>query len=152
MRRTLPLLFALPLLLLSVAAGAQSLERFKQQLAQPAGAGGARVTATEHGTAAQAVSRAARRNSRKSVHGYRVCIFFDNSPNARAEATKAKEEFTERFPEVNVYLTYDNPYWRVTVGDCLSSEEAIILRGRVAGAFPKAFLKNEELALADLLK
>lgn len=151
MRRTVYLLIALTLLL-PLAAGAQSLEQFKRQLAQPAPAGGARVTVTEHGKAAEAVARASRRNQRKSVHGYRVCIFFDNSPNARAEATRTKTDFEERFPGISVYLTYDNPYWRVTVGDCLSSEEAIILRGRVAGAFPKAFLKNEELALADLLK
>ena len=45
-----------------------------------------------------------------------------------------------------------NPYFTVTAGDCVTAEEAIILMGRVRGVFPKAFLKNEELSVADLVK
>ena len=142
---------ALLLLAAALPAGAQTLERFKQRLAEPVG--GARVTVIEQGDAAPAVARAAARtSSRKTVRGYRVCIFFDNSPNARTEATNAKKQFEELFPETKVYLIYDNPYWRVTVGNCLTAEEAIILKGRVSATFPKAFLKNEELTLSDLLQ
>ena len=146
------LLTTLLALLLTAAAGAQTLERFKQRLAEPAGPGGARVTATEYGEAATVVARAARNsNPRKTMRGYRVCIFFDNSPNARAEATEAKKQFEELYDDTKVYITYDNPYWRVTAGNCLTAEEAIILKGRVSATFPKAFVKNEELTLADLL-
>ena len=153
MRRVFTILATLTLLLLATAAGAQSLERFKQRLAEPAGSNGARVTATEYGEAASVAARAAQQgsNARKTVRGYRVCIFFDNSPNARAEATKAKELFEENFRGVDLYITYDNPYWRVTAGNCLTAEEAIILKGKLATVFPKAFVKNEELTLADLL-
>ena len=147
------LLATLLLVLLTPAAGAQTLERFKQRLAEPAGPHGARITATEYSEAAAAVARIANpgSNARKTVRGYRVCIFFDNSPNARAEATEAKKQFEERYDDTQVYLTYDNPYWRVTAGNCLTAEEAIILKGRVSDTFPKAFVKNEELMLTDLL-
>ena len=40
-------------------------------------------------------------------------------------------------------------YFRVTVGNCLTLEEAIILKGRVSGTFPKAFPKSEPLSLRD---
>ena len=154
MRRVFTILATLTLLLLATAAGAQSLERFKQRLAEPAGSNGARVTATEYGEAASVAARAAQQgsNARKTVRGYRVCIFFDNSPNARAEATEAKKQFEELYNDTKVYLTYDNPYWRVTAGNCLTAEEAIILKGRVSNTFPKAFVKNEELTLTDLLQ
>ncbi len=49
-------------------------------------------------------------------------------------------------------MTYNAPYFTVTAGDCVTAEEAIILMGRVRGVFPKAFLKNEELSVADLVK
>ena len=49
-------------------------------------------------------------------------------------------------------MVYENPYFKVTAGDCLTSEEAIILKGRVQGVFPKAYVKNEELTAADLVK
>jgi hypothetical protein len=48
-------------------------------------------------------------------------------------------------------MVYENPYFKVTVGNCLTEEEAIILKGRILSTFPKAFVKNEEFSIADLL-
>ena len=52
---------------------------------------------------------------------------------------------------MKVYMDYKIPYFVVSVGDCLSNEEAVILKGRVTGTFPKAFLKNEEFPISNLL-
>ena len=42
--------------------------------------------------------------------------------------------------------------WYVTIPlGIITTEEAIILKGRVSSAFPKAFVKNETLSIADLL-
>ena len=49
-------------------------------------------------------------------------------------------------------MGYENPYFKVSVGNCLTAEEAIILKGRVSASFPKAFLKNEEIAVSDLVE
>ena len=65
---------------------------------------------------------------------------------------EARKIFTENFPDIPLYMVYENPYFRVTVGNCLTIEEAIILKGRLATLFPKAFPKSEELTLSDLLK
>lgn len=135
------------------AAEAQSLEAFRQRLARPAMAAGteeqAAVTVTEYGDAAQAVAEAVRNVRRPALRGYRVCIFSDNGHSARAEAAAAKNLFAETFPGIPVYMFYENPYFRVTVGNCLTIEEAIILKGRVSGTFPKAFPKSEQLSLSD---
>ena len=42
-------------------------------------------------------------------------------------------------------MGYDIPYFKVSVGNCLTPEEAIILKERVSATFPKAFVKREEL-------
>ncbi len=131
---------------------AQTIETFKNRLAQPVGAEAARVTATEHGDAARAVAADSKQVGRYRFRGYRVCIFFDNGQTARAEAVEAKSKFEENFPEIPVYMVYENPYFKVTVGNCLTSEEAIILKEHVSGLFPKAFFKKEELTAADLLR
>ena len=137
------------------AASAQSLDAFKERLAAPATSGlqwgEARVTVTEHGDAARAVAAASRAGQRMRLRGYRVCIFFDNGQDARAGAIAAKQLFEENYPGIKVYMVYENPYFKVAVGDCLTTEEAIILKGRVSSAFPKAFVKNETLSIADLL-
>lgn len=134
-------------------ASAQSLGAFKEELARPAEAkytaGTVTVTVTEYGDAAEAVAEALRNVRHPSLKAYRVCIYADNGHNARAGAAAAKQLFEETFPGTPVYMFYENPYFRVTVGNCLTLEEAIILKGQVSGTFPKAFPKSEPLSLAD---
>ncbi|MCM1151201.1 MAG: hypothetical protein NC209_05485 [Alistipes sp.] len=131
-------------------ASAQSLEAFKYRLTQPAASeSAARVTITEYDDAAQAVALAVQNVRRPALNAYRVCIFSDNGPDARAGAAAARQLFEETFPGTPVYVFYENPYFRVTVGNCLTVEEAIILKGRVSGTFPKAFPKSEQLSLSD---
>ena len=153
MRSTLILLLALTGFALT--GRAQSLDAFKHRLAQPTAGSAlfepARVSVAEHGDAARAVADAAKAAQRLSYTGHRVCIFFDNGPDARSGAMEAKKRFEETFPGVSVYMVYESPWFSVSVGNCLSTEEAIILKGRVSGAFPKAFLKNEVLSVSDLL-
>lgn len=150
------LFLSLFLLAAAVGASAQSLDAFKAQLAVPKVSGvqfgESRVTVTEHGDAARAVADASLDGQRLRVRGYRVCIFFDNGQDARAGAEAAKTLFEETYPGIRVYMVYESPWFSVSVGNCLTSEEAIILKGRVSATFPKAFLKNEELKLADLLE
>ncbi len=147
------ILLAAALLVAVSTASAQSLEAFRSRLAVPQTSAeqpdGACVTVTEHDDAAQAVSNASRSGQRNRLRGYRVCIFFDNGPTARADAMAAKELFRQTYPDVAVLWVYDNPYFKVSVGNCLTAEEAIILKGRVSQSFPKAFVKSEELTLSD---
>ena len=133
------------------SAAAQSLEAFKSRLERPAmtGESEARVTVTEYDDAAQAVALLAANVRRPALNAYRVCIFSDNGADARAGAAAARKLFEETFPGTPVYMFYENPYFRVTVGNCLTVEEAIILKGRVSGTFPKAFPKSEQLSLSD---
>lgn len=138
-------------------AEAQSLAAFKGKLAtetvSKATSAPARVEVTEMGSAADAVRELSNRNNTNArVRGYRVCIFFDNGQDARAGAMEAKELFQENFPNIKLYMVYENPYFRVTVGNCLTIEEAVILKGKLSSLFPKAFPKSEELALSDLLE
>lgn len=145
------------LCLFAVSATAQSITTFKQQLAREvvstAAPTGARVEVQEIGSAADVVQDLSNRNKANGhVRGYRVCIFFDNGQDARVGAMEAKKLFEENFPGIKLYMVYENPYFRVTVGNCLTIEEAIILKGKLAAHFPKAFPKSEELALSDLLE
>lgn len=153
------LLFSLLGIISFGTSAAQSLTPFKERLATPLtspvenGTGiGARVTVEEYGDANEIVASAGMVNPRMHFKGYRVCIFFDNGQNARSEAVEAKTLFQETYPDIPIYTVYENPYFKVTVGDCLTVEEAIILQGRISATFPKAFHKNENLTIANLLK
>lgn len=150
------ILFLTLLLAAVVPLRAQSLDAFKRRLAEPVVAESVsvrgRVTVSETADAARAVAAASREAARPRFYGYRVCIFQDNSQNGRAEAVAAKALFEQTYPGERVYMVYENPYFKVMVGNCLTSEEAIILKGRVSATFPKAFPRREELTLSDLLE
>lgn len=150
-------LLLVPMLLLGAATlRAQSLDAFKERLAAPvpsrAAFGPAAVKVAEYGDAAEAVRAAARQNARQRFKGYRVCVFLDNGPEARAQAQAAETLFRERFPEIPVHLFYEKLYFKVTAGNCVTAEEAILLMERVRELFPKAFIKSEDLTVADLLE
>ncbi len=146
----------LSLLLLAVLPlRAQSLAAFRERLAQTESIDGqapARVRVVEWGDAAAAVQAASEQAGRIRFSGYRVGIFFDNGEHARANAVDAKTAFAEAFPDVQVYMVYENPYFKVSAGNCVTSEEAIVLLGRIRSRFPGAYLMREEMSVADLVR
>lgn len=85
----------------------------------------------------------------KAVNGYRIVIFMSNAQSARRDAVAAQENFTAIFPHEQTYLTYENPYFKVAVGNCTTQEEAMILLGRLRGTFPKAFIMRESINIDE---
>lgn len=135
------------LVLIGLTVRSQSLEQYKNKLRQPGETYGSRTEVVEHGTAAQAVRSMQGRMAGTKVWGYRVRIFFDNSQNARAQATQALNSFRSIYPDIPAYMVYENPYFKVTVGNCLNEDEARILLGRIQGTFNRAFPIQEEIPL-----
>ena len=128
------------ILLLSLAAAtaaeAQSLEAFKQRLVEPDS--GARVEIHEAPDAAAAFSAASRSAAEKRHSGWRINLYTSNGQNARFEAEEVKKSFEESFPGVSVDMVYDIPYFKVSAGRCVTSEEAIMLLERVRAKFPES--------------
>ena len=160
--RPLPLL--LLALFLTLAAGSRpasaqttpnNTERFKESLSQPAVAENGRrasVTFREAPDAAAAVRSVLAKPARLRFTGWRVCIYSDNTAHAREGAREAIATFEEAYPDIPLYDSYTSPYFRVSVGNGTTSEEAIMLLERVRSRFPKAFVKQEQLTLSELLK
>lgn len=84
-------------------------------------------------------------NSRRTISGYRVRIFFDNKQTARVESENTLKKFNGLFPDVMAYRIYANPYFKVTVGDFRTKSEAMALLNRIKGAFPSAFVVKENI-------
>ena len=114
-------------------------------------AGSDAVRVTETADAAAAVRAVEQRAKRTKVSGYTIVILFDNSQQARENAVEAKETFEENFEGIDIEVTYENPWFTVSVGRYLTMEEAIIELGRFRSVFPKAFPRNAEMDIADFV-
>lgn len=128
----------------------QEPDSFLQQLAEPDSLSGARSQVRIHFGAEEAINKYnAQTTPKESYQGYRIRIFASNSQTARTDAEKAIELFEEHYA-VPVYFAYENPYFIVTCGNCISHEEAIMLLSKVKIHFPKAFIVATEIP-AELL-
>lgn len=69
--------------------------------------------------------------------GYRVQLFSSNQQKmAKTQAYEIENRVKEKYTELPVYVSYSSPFWKVRVGDCLSTTEAQLLRDEIKKAFP----------------
>ena len=138
----------------TVAVSAQNLRTFKEHLSSPVKVDSLTTIRTtveivEHDDAALITDRV-EPNRATSVNGYRIMLFMSNSQSARADAFAACDSLALRMPQLKTYVTYDNPYFKVTAGNCTTQEEALILLERVKPSFPKAFIMRENIPMEEL--
>lgn len=81
------------------------------------------------------------------VPGFRVRIFSQSGHNARQNANQVRAEFLRRYPDMEGYLTYDAPNFKVYVGDFRTRSEAIRFHKRVSRDFPNAFIVIDQINL-----
>lgn len=92
-----------------------------------------------------------RSDAAPTIAGYRIRIFFDNARTARERSAEIVKQFEEQFPLIAVYRSYDNPYFKVTVGDFRTRSEAIKELRKLSKEFPSAFIVREEINLPPLI-
>ena len=134
---------------LYVGVEAQSIDEVIDGLAQRS-IDGVHVRVLEDASAREAVEAVEAQRRITQVSGFRVVIFSDNGQYAGDNAQMVLKEFEEAFPHINAYLVYESPYFKISVGDCLSMEEAQMLMAQLVGRYPKAFPKREDIKLDDL--
>lgn len=88
----------------------------------------------------------------QNVKGYRIVIFMKNAQSARREAVATQEAFALKFPEEQSYLIYENPYFKVSVGNYTTTEEAMVYLGRIRSEFPKAHIAPENIDVKEFSK
>lgn len=85
------------------------------------------------------------RNARRTAAGmsnqtYRIRIFFDSGQNARAASEAAAARFRSLHPGVAVSRTYNDPFFKVTVGNYTTKADATAALKSLQQEFPTAFI------------
>ncbi|HKL09271.1 MAG TPA: SPOR domain-containing protein [Bacteroidales bacterium] len=89
-------------------------------------------------------------NRKRGVPGYRIRIFNDIGSDARENSQKVKASFFDKFPEIPIYREYDNPYFKVYVGDFRTKIDAMKEFKRIKHHFPAAFIVPDEINYPSL--
>lgn len=113
-------------------------------------ADGSHVSVVQQASVGEAVRATEAAMHISKINGYRVVIYFDNEQYANNRAKGVLSSFKNKYPYINAYLVYESPYFKVSVGDCVTMEEAVVLLNTIIGDYPKAFPKHEEIKITQL--
>jgi len=79
---------------------------------------------------------------RAFFQGYRIQIY---SGNNKEDANKVKSDFYSKFPAMRCYLNYQQPYYKLRVGDYDDQESAKLDTRKLAKHYPSSFLVPDEV-------
>ena len=83
----------------------------------------------------------------QSMHGYRIQIYFGG---IRQKASEIKLDFNTRYPDIQAYISYQQPNFKVRIGDYRNRYEAQKFLKEIDGLYPTSFIVPEEVKLPPL--
>ena len=81
-----------------------------------------------------------------SMPGYRVQIHYGNN---RTKATEIKAEFLLTHPDISAYLIYQQPNFKVRLGDFKTRLQAQELLDKIIDDYPASFIVRDEVRLPE---
>ena len=84
------------------------------------------------------------------IDGWRVNIFFETGNNSKKLAMEAKAGFVQKYPNVPSYLVFQEPYYKIRVGDYRTQLEAEKFLKIIAAEYPNAFVVEDKINFPEL--
>lgn len=74
------------------------------------------------------------------IPGYRIRIFSESGLGAKEKQQQMRARFLSEFPEIDAYHKYDEPFFKVYVGDCRTKSEVLKLYDQIKDKFPNPII------------
>jgi hypothetical protein len=85
--------------------------------------------------------------STPTMRGFRIQIYFGST---RQKASETKLDFSGKHPDIPAYITYQQPNFKVRVGDYRTRFEAQKLLSEIEGMYPTSFIVPDDVKLPPL--
>jgi hypothetical protein len=86
-------------------------------------------------------------NEKQSIPGYRIQVYFGST---RTEALSAKADFIKKYPDVKIYMIYEQPNYKIRAGDFTTRYEAEKYHKQIIVDFKSCFIVPDEISLPEL--
>lgn len=96
-------------------------------------------------TVRQALDRYTESNAQKPLSGYRIRVFYDNSPQARVRSESIEKTLRQQYPEVGVYRSFESPNYKVLLGNFRSKDEALRIFNQLKKTYPTAYIIKDNI-------
>ncbi|MCF8217874.1 MAG: SPOR domain-containing protein [Bacteroidales bacterium] len=85
------------------------------------------------------------------IPGYRIQIFSDSGSDSKGNAMNAKAKFRKRYSDINAYIVFDSPNYKVEIGNFIHKLEAQRILHQIKDDYPGAYVVSEpEMEIPDL--
>jgi len=84
---------------------------------------------------------------KQSIPGYRIQVYFGGD---RLKAYEMKQEFVSKHPDMKAYVTYQQPNFKVRIGDFRTRLEASKMLKQIETTYTSCFIVPEEISINEL--
>jgi len=84
------------------------------------------------------------------IKGWRINIFFEAGNYSKRMAIEAKSEFVKKYADVPCYLIFQEPYYKVRIGDYRTKMQAERFLNKIERNYPNAFVVQDEINFPSL--
>ena len=74
------------------------------------------------------------------IPGYRIRIYSESGIGAKKDQQQVRARFLSLYPGLDAYNRYDEPFFKVYVGDCRTKSEALKLNDIIKRDFPNPII------------
>jgi len=93
----------------------------------------------------QAMAQYVGKNASKSISGYRIRVFYDNTPQARTRSEAIENALMDQYPEHKVYRSFESPNYKVLIGNFRSKDEALRIFNALKKTYPTAYIIKDNI-------
>jgi hypothetical protein len=86
----------------------------------------------------------------KGFPGYRIQIYFESGNYSKNKAFGEKGKFLSRFPEISAYVIFQEPYYKVRVGNFRNKLEAEAFKQRIKEQWPEAYIIKDDIEMPGI--
>ena len=89
---------------------------------------------------------------REGFPGWRIQIFFGSGSNSGENARKVKTNFLDHYPDIDAYLKFEAPYFKVRVGNfrLTNKSAALRLKNRISAQYPDCWIVKDYIEYPKL--
>lgn len=84
------------------------------------------------------------------IEGWRINIFFEAGNYSKRLAIEAKSEFVNKFADIPCYLIFQEPYYKVRIGDYQTKMQAEEFLKKIEREYPNAFVVQDDINFPSL--
>jgi hypothetical protein len=84
------------------------------------------------------------------IKGWRINIFFEAGNLSKRMAVEAKSHFVENHADIPCYLIFQEPYYKIRIGDFRTKVEAVKVLKEITAEYPNAFVVEDDINFPQL--